>query len=325
LPSLDALAREYRDVQLATLVKEVPPAAGWTYELKFDGYRILALKAGRGVRLLSRRQQDWTAEFGAVAASVAELSQPGCVLDGEVCALDARGVPSFQRLQQRGAPGTRLAYFVFDLLWDGAQDLRAAPLSERRARLEAVLAQARPPPSVVLSKAVVASPEGALELACKAGFEGIVAKQRAAPYLGGRTKTWLKIKCSLRQEFAVVGFLPYLKTQPLVGSLVLALHEPDGQFHFAGKVGTGFDHAARKSLYEALRRHESKTATAVGVPRYGGLVRFAVPRLVAEVSFSEWTAGGHARHPSFQGLRKDKKPEECVRESPAGPGLTGPR
>jgi bifunctional non-homologous end joining protein LigD len=305
----------YRDVQLATLVKE-PPTGEWTYELKFDGYRILALKAGTRVRLMSRRGQDWTEEFSSIARDVAELSRSTFVVDGEVCALDERGIPSFQLLQKRSAPGTRLAYFVFDLLCDDGDDIRASPIEERRDRLTAMMQAGRPPPSITLSKAVAASPTLVLELARRAGLEGVVAKQKGSAYVGGRTRTWLKIKCSNRQEFAIVGWLPLLKSQPLVGSLILGLMQDDGHFHFAGKVGTGFDQQSRKTLHDLLSADASKTPTALDVPRFGGLVRFVVPRHVAEVSFTEWTAGGHVRHPSFQGLRRDKRPQECVRETP---------
>jgi bifunctional non-homologous end joining protein LigD len=302
-------------VQLATLVKEPPVGESWTYELKYDGYRILAIKAGTEVRLVSRRAQDWTEAFEPVARDVGALASASAVLDGEVCALDARGVPSFQLLQRRGAAATRLAYFVFDVLCDDGEDVRVHPLEERRRRLARMIgADSRA--SISLSKAITTDPAAALELACRAGYEGIVAKQKDSPYAGVRSKTWLKIKCTNRQEFAIIGWLPLVNSRTLVGSIILGLMEKDGKFHFAGKVGTGFDQASRKALFKQFARNPSKVATAVDVPRYGGLVRFVVPRLVAEVAFTEWTAGGHVRHPSFQGLRTDKKPQDCVKEIP---------
>jgi bifunctional non-homologous end joining protein LigD len=315
--SIDALLADYRDVQLATLVTDVPRGETWSYELKYDGYRILALKSGAEVRLMSRNQQDWTREFAAVAADVAKLAVPGCVLDGEVCALDDRGRPSFQRLQNR-ARGARLAYFVFDLLYEG-EDLRPLPLEERRLRLGRCVSSKESMSSVVLSSAAHGDGATVLRTACANGFEGVVAKELGARYTPGRSRTWLKIKCTLRQEFAIVGWLPLATSERAIGSLLLALAEADGSMRYAGKVGTGFDMKMRADLGTLLRRDERKEPTAIDVPRFGGAVHFVKPKHVAEVAFSEWTGGGHVRHPSFQGLRADKRPEECVREAPAKP------
>jgi bifunctional non-homologous end joining protein LigD len=307
-PSLDALAREYGDVQLATLVKE-PPQGGWTYELKYDGYRLVGIKSGDDARLVSRSHKDWSFEFATVTDALRELRADTCVLDGEVCAVNAAGVPSFQLLQNR-SPATHLMYFVFDCLMLEGIDLRSSPIEERRSKVAAVVTG----PLLVASSAVAADPKTVLALACKEGFEGIVAKAAGSPYVPGRSRSWLKIKCNLRQEFAIVGWLPLLKTQPAVGALLLGLREPDGSFSFAGRVGTGFTERGRRELYDLLRRDESPKATATGAPPFGGIAHFVKPRHVAEVQFTEWTDGSHVRHPSFQGLRKDKRPDECVRE-----------
>jgi bifunctional non-homologous end joining protein LigD len=320
--SLDELAAAYRDVQLATLVEQVPQGGDWSYELKYDGYRILALKSGRDVRLMSRRQQDWTTVFAPIAARVAELGVTSCVLDGEVCALDERGRPSFQLLQNRGR-GARLVYFVFDVLHDPA-DVRGLPLEERRTRLARILAARKASSSIIVSSSTVGDGVAVLRAACAEGLEGVVAKQRGSTYAPGRSRSWLKIKCLLRQEFAVVGWLPLEKTQAAVGSLLLAVFGTDHAFHFAGKVGTGFDDKTRRSLFHLLERDATERPTAEGVPRSGGLVRFVEPKLVVEVAFGEWTEGGHVRHPSFQGVREDKRPEDCVREAARAPEDLGP-
>ncbi|MDP9000898.1 MAG: DNA ligase D [Myxococcota bacterium] len=322
--SIEKLALGYQDVQLATLAAEPPAGPGWSYELKFDGYRILALKADAEVRLVSRNHQDWTDEFTSVAAAVSRLGAKDCALDGEICALDAQGRPSFQLLQNRAAAGTRLVYFVFDVLSLNGADFRRERWDLRRARLTALLRGADRKRGVILSTAAAADPNAVLKLACSAGLEGIVAKAIHAPYVAGRTKTWLKIKCTKRQEFAVVGWLPLLKSRPAVGSLVLALMQPDGAFHFAGKVGTGLSEKDRRSLFSLLNEDRVSSPVALGVPRFGGLVQFVRPRHVAEVAFTEWTAAGHVRHPSFAGLRSDKSPAECVREQPLRAAVSAP-
>jgi bifunctional non-homologous end joining protein LigD len=314
--TLAELARSFGDVQLATLVTRTP-GGSWSYEFKWDGYRILALKSGERVSLFSRNRRDWTREFQRVADEVAELGPKECVLDGEVCALSEKGVPSFQLLQHRG-PKTQLAYVVFDLLYLEGDDLRGLPIEERRAKLAKVVAPRLAAGRLSLSKAVAGMDEQTLlDLACRTGLEGIVAKKVGSTYEPGRSKTWLKIKCSHRQEFAIVGWVPFKETQPLVGALVLGLMEPDGVLHYAGKVGTGFDMKTREDLADLLAKDAADEPTAVDVPRLAGAVRFVRPRHVAEVAFTEWTEGGHVRHPSFQGLRRDKSPRECVRESPS--------
>jgi bifunctional non-homologous end joining protein LigD len=315
--ALADLTAKVRDVQLATLVKEVPPGA-FIYELKWDGYRILAHKSGKDVCLMSRRGNDWTREFSVVADAVSTFPTKECVIDGEVCAIGPNGVPSFQLLQNRGARQVNLLFVVFDLLWLDGEDLRGKPLEERRARLEQVVAKAKADSLVRMSTAVEGDPKQILATACKSGLEGIIAKQKGSRYTGTRERTWLKVKCTLRQEFAIVGYLPLKKTLPAVGGLLLALKdETDGALHFRGKVGTGFDDKTRTSLAKMLDADRSPTPTALGAPRMGGLARWSKPKYVAEVEFTEWTEAGDIRHPSFRGLRKDKKPEECVRERPA--------
>lgn len=310
---LEQLIATYGEVENATLVT-VPPSGEYTFELKYDGYRILACKSGRDVQLMSRRGQDWTREFADVAHAVAGLDANTVVLDGELIAPDGRGVPSFQRLQNRQAP---FSYVTFDLLAIDGADLRAEPIEQRRAALARVVGTPRPP--LVLSTALAGAADQLLTAACKAGFEGLVGKRSGSAYRPGRGLDWIKLKCQLRQEFAVVGYLPFTGSQRgVVGSLVLALRR-DRRLYFAGKVGTGFDLRTRRQLGKMLEERHVDTPTALDVPRFGGLVRWAAPGPVAEVRFSEWTEGGHARHPSFVGLRPDKVPEDCVREGTQSP------
>jgi bifunctional non-homologous end joining protein LigD len=313
----EQLLRRVEPLQLATLVREVKKGpADYIYELKFDGYRIVAVKAGGDVRLYSRRGQDWTQAFAVVAQAARSLPTKEFAIDGEVCALDAGGVPRFQLLQNRAGQQPRLAYFVFDVLWADGQDLRPLPLEERRARLLRLLGKAPKQGPIAASAALQGAPEQLLRRACAAGMEGILAKEKGSPYEGGRRPSWLKIKCALEQEFAIVGYVPLLGTRiGEVGSLLIALKGKDGAFHYAGKVGTGFTSATRRSLGAALEADHTDRAPVVDPPRLAGRARWSRPKRVAQVAFTEWTAAGHARHPSFRGLRDDKTPDECVRES----------
>jgi bifunctional non-homologous end joining protein LigD len=314
----EELRKRIWPVQLAMLVKDVPKrASDYLFELKYDGYRILATKTATELRLFSRRGQDWTSEFAVVAKAVAKFRAKEFVLDGEVCALDEHGVPRFGLLQNRASKAPRLAYFVFDLLWQEGKDLRSLPLEDRRERLARTLGKLPKDSIVALSSSVSGEPRDVLKTACSAGLEGIVAKEKGSPYAGGRGSSWLKIKCTLRQEFALAGYIPLLGTRRgEVGGLLLALKGADGAFHFAGKVGTGFTSAMRASLGRLLEADHVERPPVVDAPRLAG-ARWSRLKHVGEVQFSEWTQDGHARHPSFQGLRKDKTPDECVREDPA--------
>lgn len=310
--SHDELLAAFGAVESATLV-ETPPAGDYSYELKYDGYRILAVKLGDDVRLVSRRGQDWTDEFAGVARAVQKSLPDDVILDGEVVALDERGVPSFQRLQHRIKPHS---YVLFDVLWHAGRDVRPEPLEARRAKLEELLAEPKPP--LARSSAVQGSAPQLLELACSSGFEGLIGKRVGSPYRPGRGLDWIKLKCEHRQKFVIAGYLPYTGGRVgVVGSLLLALRR--GQdYVFAGKVGTGFDQASRAALGELLEARRAPAPRAREVPKFGGLARFVELGLVAEVKFTEWTEGGHARHPSFLGLRPDKRPEDCVREGRLG-------
>jgi bifunctional non-homologous end joining protein LigD len=314
----EQLRKRIWPVQLATLVKEVPKrSADYIYELKFDGYRILAVKAGAELRLFSRRGQDWTNEFAVVAKAAQKLRASELVVDGEVCALDERGVPRFGLLQNRGNSPPKLAYFVFDLLWREGRDLRQLRLEERRDALARVLGTPSKDSVIALSSAVPGEPRDILRTACSSGMEGIVAKEKGSPYGGGRGLTWLKLKCTKRQEFALAGYVPLLGTRVgEVGALLLALKGTDGAFHFAGKVGTGFTSEMRARIGKLLEHDHIDEPPVVDAPRLAG-ARWSRLKHVGEVEFIEWTSASELRHPSFQGLRKDKTPDECVREDVA--------
>lgn len=300
-----------KQLQLAQLVSEPPEGDDWFHEQKFDGYRILAVKDGATVRLLSRRFKDWTSEFPKVAAAVAELAPKQLVLDGEVAVVMPDGRTSFQALQNRDGP---LAYFVFDLLQLGDDDLTAEPLEQRKAKL-AKLVGSKQTAVIRFSDHVIGRGAEFFQLACKRGLEGIVSKRRDSLYKPGRGASWQKTKCLLRQELVIGGFTDPEGARTHVGALLVGYHD-HGKLVYAGKVGTGFTQKTLVELYKLLQPLEIKTCPFSSIPREKN-THWVEPKLVGEVAFSEWTADGRLRHPSFQGLRKDKRAQDVVRERPA--------
>ncbi|MFE8643552.1 DNA ligase D [Sphingomonas sp. NCPPB 2930] len=311
--------------QLATLV-DAPPADtdAWIYELKFDGYRLLARKQRGKVRLFTRNGLDWTERMPKVAAAVEALPFTSGWLDGEVVVLGPGGAPDFQALQnafERPTKGSRVAagmvYYLFDMPFHDGEDLRALPLDDRRARLQAVLAQPPGDGAVVrFSEAFDAPPQDLAASACKLGFEGVIGKRRDAPYVARRSADWIKIKCGQRQEFVIGGYTDPKGTRQGLGSLLLGVHDADGTLRYAGNVGTGFSERTLQTLHEALAAHaadKSPFADTAGIARGAHWVQ---PVLLAEVSFAQWTRTHRIRHAVFQGLRGDKPARAIVQERP---------
>ncbi len=293
---------------LATLAGE-PPSNGreWAYELKYDGFRAVAAIVGGSLAMWSRNELDLVPRFPRVAKALERLKAREVVLDGEVVAVDAAGVPRFQLLQD----GQREVLFVFDVLWLDGRDLRGQPYVERRAVLEKLLKH--PPAGVDLAQRLDESGAEALKAAALAGYEGIIAKRRNSIYEGRRSKGWLKVKTVNQQELAIVGYNLSTATNREIGSLHLAVNGPDGALHYAGKVGTGFTSKMRVELKKQLEADIVATPMVEDAPR-SRESHWMRPRLVAQVAFAEWTSDGKLRHPSFLGLRFDKSPYEVVRE-----------
>ncbi|HEY6870763.1 MAG TPA: DNA ligase D, partial [Novosphingobium sp.] len=313
----DRLPR-FAPVQLATLVDAVPAGPDWLHEIKFDGYRVLAAAAGPRVVLYTRSGLDWTDHFPKIAAALAGLDLPAVLIDGEVVALDPAGNPSFSALQAAltAGDGTRLAYFAFDLLSLAGQDLRLLPNVERKDRLAGLLGPARPP--LHFAEHVIGAGERLYAAMCKAGQEGIVSKRADAPYHGERTRSWLKIKCSLRQEFVIVGSTASSARGRPFGALLLAQREGDGLV-YKGKVGTGFD-ATRLDELASLMAPLAIDKPPLAVPRAEARgAHWLRPELVAEIDFAQFTADGRVRHGSFVGLRQDKQAADVTPEHPAAP------
>jgi len=294
---------------LATLVDEPPAdASSWTFELKYDGFRALCALAGGELAMLSRNELDLAPRFPRTADALRKLKMPEVVLDGEIVALDAKGVPRFQLLQ---GGEHREVLFVFDVLWYDGHDLRKLPYIERRNVLKRILKRA--PAGIEISQTLDESGKDALKHVAKQGMEGIIAKHNSSSYEGRRSKEWLKIKALNEQELAIIGYNPSTATTKEIGALHLAYVGDDGEFHYAGKVGTGFSAKLRSSLRAELAKQAIPKSVAADAPRARDAI-WVKPRLVAQVAFTEWTHDNKLRHPSFLGLRPDKKPEEVVRE-----------
>jgi bifunctional non-homologous end joining protein LigD len=307
--------------QLATLVAEPPSGPEWGHEIKYDGYRLLAFKGDGAIRLVTRREQDWTHRYPRLAAAVGALPVREAVLDGEVVALDPRGRMSFQSLQNamRGGQPARLAYYVFDLPYCEGADLRLTPLGQRKALLEKLLAgrTGAGRDRVQFSEHFAGDGRAVLRSACKLGYEGIVSKRLDSPYETRRTRTWLKSKCARGQEFVIGGFSDPAGSRVGFGALVLGYYDPDGQLRYCGRVGTGFDQRGLKDLHRRLKALETDSPPFVNPPRGSEArgVHWVRPTLVAQVSYLQLTSDGILRHAVFRGLREDKPARDVKLES----------
>ncbi len=302
--------------QLATLEREAPTGDEWLHELKFDGYRMIChLNRGKA-HFWSRNGKDWTEKFPNLVQAVKDLSVTNAILDGEVVVVDKKGRSSFQQLQQSWGKGASTFIFqLFDLIYVDGYSLTKTPLIERKNALAQVLNNVDAKGALRYSDHVEGNGKQFFEQACNYGIEGIVSKLADSPYESTRTKSWLKVKCNRRQEFVVAGYTDSKKGFPGFGSLVLGVYEK-GKLIYAGRVGTGFSIKQRVQLQKMLDAIGQDTMPFATKPKDPGVrhAHWAKPKLVAEVEFAEWTADGSIRHPSFQGLREDKKASDVVRE-----------
>ena len=306
---------DYRPM-LATPADGLPSGGEWTYEIKWDGYRALGYVRNGAGKLVSRNGNDLTGRFPEVARALPPaVRSPECVVDGEVCALDERGRPSFSAMQQ-GRPGTAIVYAVFDVLEIDGEPVVALPLEERRRRLEQLLDLRW---KVVQLSAVFDDGASLLAAATEQGLEGVMAKRLGSGYAEGRrTRDWLKVKTHGRQEFVICGWTRGQgRREGSFGSLVLGMHR-DGALVWVGNCGTGFTERDIDELLAKLRPLRRDAPPFAAVPKMPKVrkadVTWVEPRLVCEVRFAEWTHDGHLRAPSFQGLRDDKPAGEVVRE-----------
>lgn len=313
-PPLQATLRppSFRPVQLAKLVDTVPAGDRWIHEMKYDGYRILVAVGGGEARAYTRSGLDWSGRFPSILSEARKLTVGSALIDGEAVVIDAEGRSSFQALQNalKGDPAS-IDFYAFDLLELDGEDLTRLPLLERKEKLKEIL----PAKSPILrySDHIQGRGEELLNRFCDAGLEGVISKLADSDYVGARDGSWLKIKCIKRQEFVLVGWTPSDKDRAF-RSLILGVHD-GGKLRYAGKVGTGFDTAEMARLMKVMAPLEQKAAT-VEAPR--AEVRGAHwlrPKLVAEIAYTEMTNEGTLRHPSYLGLREDKKPEAVALET----------
>ena len=280
----------------------------WIFERKLDGIRCLAFKARERVQLRSRNDLSLNGRFPEIAAALEADPVTDVVLDGEIVAFDGAQT-SFARLQQRGERPTPVFFYVFDILRLAGDDVTDEPLRARKALLRRSLAFADP---IRLTAHRNGDGEAFYAEACRKGWEGLIAKRADAPYTHGRSRDWLKFKCSAEQELVIGGYTAPRGSRTNLGALLLGYYD-DGRLRYAGKVGTGFTRATLHDLAGSLaplRRQASPFADEV---RERGAT-WVEPRLVAQVGFSEWTRDGRLRHPRFLGLRDDKDAGEVVRE-----------
>ncbi|KAA1180122.1 DNA ligase D [Rhizobium tropici] len=303
---------------LATLVAKPPSGARWLHEIKFDGYRLqVRIEAGR-IKLLTRSGLDWTGRFGKeIIAAFKDLPVGTAIVDGELVVEPTAGASDFSALQADLSEGRsdRFVFYAFDLLHLDGYDLGSCPLVSRKELLQKII----PSETGILRFSSHFDENGELLLshACRLSLEGIVSKIANDPYRPGRGKTWVKSKCSSKQEFVIGGWVPSTILRKAIGSLVLGVYDK-GRLEHVGRVGTGYTHVVAEQLFKTLGRLKAEKnpfATKLTAEENRG-VRFVRPELVAEIEFRAWTADGHLRHASFRGLREDKNPLDIVRETP---------
>lgn len=305
-------------------------------EVKLDGFRAIAVINRGKVELWSRNYKPLTGDYPEVVAALKEIKCVNAVLDGEIVVLDAEGRSRFQLLQGRSLSGARpaIVYYAFDLLHHDGRSLLRRPIEERQRALEPLVVKLSN--AVRLSPVFDLKPDALLDAVRAQGLEGIIAKMPGSAYEPDRRSgTWLKCKVHGEQEFVIGGFTPPQNTRPYFGAILVGYYAGK-KLNYAGKVGSGFDHARLKSLYEEFRKRRIDECPFVNLPassrsRFSpGMTASAMrqvtwvePELVAQVRFTEWTDDDMLRHPVFLGLRKDKSPKDVVRESPPASGAGG--
>jgi bifunctional non-homologous end joining protein LigD len=297
---------------LATLTDSYFSDPEWVFEPKLDGVRSLAFKKGDKVRLMSRNQLSLNDRYPEVVTAVSKLQVENAILDGEVAVVTG-GISRFQSLQRHLLEGGgSLVYFVFDAPQLAGYDITRLPLLARKELLGRVVPPNR---AIELVSYREESGEAFLKEACEMGWEGLIAKRASAPYVSGRSKEWLKFKCSKEQEFVVGGFTDPQGARVGFGALLVGYYE-DEKFRYAGKVGTGYNTQLLLGLTKRLRELEQDQSPFHGKPPARKAIHWVKPEMVVQIGFSEWTRDGRLRHPRFLGIREDKSARQVVRESP---------
>ncbi|MFW5714443.1 MAG: DNA ligase D [Brevefilum sp.] len=306
--SRDAEWPGFIKVQLASLTEKVPGTEDWLHEVKFDGYRLMALLHDGAVRLFTRNENDWSDKYPSVCRTIEALPVQDAIIDGEVVALGPDGISDFQALNHLSERDD-VFYYAFDLLYLSGYDLQRVPLVGRKRLLQTLLSAAGQR-LLRFSQHTVGKGGAVYENACQLGLEGIISKRTDSIYASGRTRTWRKIKCLHRQDFVIGGYTDPEGSRVGLGALVLGYYDDEGKLVYAGRVGTGFDDQQLKHLSEKLKKLEVQK-TRFDVPPQGQQlekVHWVEPELVAEVRFTNWTHDKLVRHGSFQGLQEDVGP-----------------
>ena len=331
--SVNALLKEsfpgFISPQLAQSATAPPKGDGWVHEIKLDGYRIQIhirstasrSKGKRDVHLFTRRGLDWSARMPDIARAAAQIGVESAIIDGEVVALDERGITDFAALQAAFQEETRrdLTYFAFDLLHLDGHNLRGLSLLERKRILAGLLKATRDHAPIRYSEHLQAEGKDVFHKACALGAEGIIAKAASGNYISGRSNLWLKLKCIQQQEFVVGGFTPPSKGGVGVGALLLGYYS-DGKLRYAGRSGTGFTQKTHRVLRARLDGLKQKECPFAEIPRDARRdATWVKPQLVAQIAFTTWTRDNLVRQASFKGLREDKPAKEVVREVAVAP------
>ncbi|CAG9213834.1 3'-phosphoesterase / DNA ligase D / DNA repair polymerase [Paraburkholderia sabiae] len=308
--------------QLATLVDSAPASDDWLYEIKFDGYRVLARidrTSKEPVKIFTRAGNDWSAKFSKQVTAIANVAVDSAWLDGEAVVLDSNGVPNFQALQNAFDANRPqdMTLYLFDLPYLNGYDLRGVPLEQRRAILRALL-ETVGDDSLRFSSDFGFDADQLLKSACDMQLEGIIGKRRDSLYVSGRSPAWIKLKCRRRQEFVIGGYSEPAGSREAFGALLLGVYDTKGKLQYAGRVGTGFDATKLRSIKKALDARETATMPFASEPRERSRtpVHWVKPELVAECNFAEWTSDGVVRQASFVSLRSDKPAKQIVHEAP---------
>ena len=300
--------------QLAVLVDRPPEGTEWLHEIKYDGYRTIAVIENQKAQFFTRNGLDWTDRYSALRAVVKKLKVKSAVFDGEVAALDDQGRTDFGKLQAalKNGKTTDLVYYVFDCLELNGRDLRDLPLEKRKAELRKILKPADH--SAWIYSEDFESPQ-LLRQACKAGLEGVISKLKSAPYDEGRSDVWRKSKCGHEQEFVIAGYTPPSGARERIGALLLAVREGQ-KLRYVGKVGTGFSSATLRELHKKFESAISGDSPFVRSVPDEKRATWLKPKFVAQIRFGGWTPDQHIRHGVYLGLREDKAAKDVVAEKP---------
>lgn len=300
--------------ELATLAEQPPTGNEWLHEIKFDGYRLLCFIKDKKIKFLTRNQKDWTEKFKQLQFEIKKLNLKSAILDGEVIAINKNKQSDFQLLSNSISKGKYiLSYMIFDLIYYQGNDLTHCTLEERKKLLRKLIPLNNN--KLIFSNHIDGNNGDIFfKKACKKGLEGIISKNKKSPYISGRNRNWLKVKCSKRQEFLVIGFTPGSGSRHYFASLLLAVYGDKNTLVYCGKVGTGFNEISLKNIKKLLDKYKTNKAPFKVLPATLGPVTWVLPRIIVEVEFTEWTHAGVLRHPSFKGLRNDKRPHEIIKE-----------